>query len=167
MVRRLQAHDGQRERDQQLKNLVHQRLLDRTEVDAVTGCWIYTGYWDEHGNARIRVGERPYTVQRASAWVYYDRPPFDIDGPELVVHECETPACWNPEHLKRCGCRADAAELLRKLGRRLSRRLNQETADRMRVQASTMSRTALSVENHVGHGAVRAVLRGEAWAPIA
>jgi hypothetical protein len=156
------AHDAAA---QNLKDRVHERLSEKSQLDPVTGCWIYTGYWDEHGNARIRVGERPYTVHRAAAWVYWDN--FELDSEELIVHSCETPACWYPKHLVRCATRRDVLAYMRKRGRPCHRRLTQASADRMRVQAGTMNRTALAVANHVGCRAVGEILRGEAWAATA
>jgi hypothetical protein len=162
MVRKL--HDGATEEVQAHKNAIHDRLLAQTEPDPVSGCWIYTGYWDEHGNARIRVGDRPYTVQRAAAWVYWDD--FELDSEELIVHSCETPACWNPKHLVRCATRGDMLAYMDKRGRPCRRHLTRALAEEIRVRASTMSRTAQVHEYHVGHASIRSILRGEAWASV-
>ena len=164
MVRK-RAHDGLSDDvEQQHKTLIHDRLLALTEPDPVTGCWIYTGYWDEFGTARIRIGDRPYTVQRASAWVYFDRPPFELDSPELLVHSCETPACWNPKHLVRCATRGAMLAYMEKRGRPCRRHLRRAQVEHIRLQASTMSRTELVWEHHVSHAAMRKILNGEAWA---
>lgn len=84
-----------------VKDALHARLMPRCELDPLTGCWIWTGAWqDESGLGVIRVAGESVMVSRVAAWVYLGG--FDFfDTSFNIVHidACPNPACWNYEHL--------------------------------------------------------------------
>ena len=152
--------------DDDLKEKIHARLLGKCEVDRFTGCHIFTGAWEPDGMGKVRVGRKSYTVSRVAAWLYMGLE--DLDGPEMVYHNhlCRTPACFNPEHLAIAGNRNEAFDVLRSMGRWASgkgRKLNRAKASYMRLQATTMSRTAIGEYHRVTQWAVRRVLNNETY----
>lgn len=61
------------------------------------GCWEYTGYcWKKSGYGRIRIGGRILRVHRVSAFLFLG---FDLNSPMMVLHTCDNPPCFNPDHL--------------------------------------------------------------------
>ncbi len=71
------------------------RLLARREISP-GGCWLWVGARDRQGYGHIRVGGRILLVHRVAAAAFGD---FDLYGPECCLHDCDTPACFNPAHL--------------------------------------------------------------------
>ena len=86
--------------EEHLKDVIHERLNKRCELDAETGCWVYCGYWDRYGTGRIRVGNDVYSVQRVAAWIYLGN--FELWDRRRVYHRscCPNPACFNPDHIQ-------------------------------------------------------------------
>lgn len=70
-----------------------ERMRLRTVVTE-NGCWEYQ-HSRECGYGEISVSRRLEKVHRVS-WMYYKGPiPDGIN----VLHSCDRPPCWNPEHL--------------------------------------------------------------------
>jgi hypothetical protein len=113
----LRSLDAQDVADQTLRDRVHQRLNERCQLDPETGCWIYTGNWDDRGTSRVRVGVRTYTLTRVAAWLYVAG--FELWDARWVYHlgVCPNPACFNPEHLAVAADRAAAQAAMRAIGR--------------------------------------------------
>jgi hypothetical protein len=105
-----------------LKDALHARFLRLCENDLLTGCWIWTGAWQEtSGLGVIRVRGRLYTAHRVALWVY--RGGFRLeDTTRRVYHSaCDVPACCAPEHLRLASSPAAVNRALRRLGRFSSR----------------------------------------------
>lgn len=155
--------------EQDLKDLIHQRLQERTEIDFRTGCSIYTGAWEANGQAKMRVGRRVYSVTRVSAWLYLRS--FKLWDIRRVVHKpcCPNPACYQQNHLLVLADQAEAlAAQLRagRLGERHHCRLNRVKAAAIRtlgaegVGAAEMARMP---EFGCSAKAIREVLEGRRW----
>ena len=72
------------------------RLLAKRQLDPETGCWLWRGRRDKWGYGRITVAHRRWSVHRLAATVYLDLDPAS----ELhVLHRCDNPACFRPDHL--------------------------------------------------------------------
>lgn len=70
------------------------RLWEKTEVDD-DGCWVFYGS-RARGYGYIRISTYKTTrVHRASWTIHNGKIPDGI----FVLHNCDNPACWNPEHL--------------------------------------------------------------------
>lgn len=174
MERHLHELNAQDLADQQLRDLIHQRLSERTDYDEATDCWIYTGSWDRRGIAKVRVGSKAYTVTRVSAWLYI--PGFELWDARWVYHagECPNPACYNWSHLIIATNRAVAQAQMRLLGRfgsgcgrgrgRPGRRLNLLRARevRRRLEAGEDPR-ALALEFGVRTIAITRIGDGRSW----
>lgn len=72
-----------------------QQLFARREVDPVTKCWLWIGSKDGAGYGTLSNGGKIHKAHRAAYGVFVGPIP---DG-MLVCHRCDTPPCFNPEHL--------------------------------------------------------------------
>lgn len=70
------------------------RLLRRRVIDA-KGCWLWTGDASRFGHGRIEVNGRKTGVHRVSYAIHVGPIPSGV----LVLHKCDVPACFNPDHL--------------------------------------------------------------------
>jgi hypothetical protein len=76
---------------------VDQRILARVNIDPTTGCWMWTGASWANGYGYMQVdGLRGVGAHRVaySLWV------GEIPDGHHVHHDCEQPACVNPQHLR-------------------------------------------------------------------
>src|SRR5258708_31863070 len=82
----LNAFDPQ---EQELKDIIHQRLNKPCEFDANTACWVYTGCCTRLGQRIIRVRQAKYNLVRASAWIYIAV--FHLQHSRLPFRTCPPP----------------------------------------------------------------------------
>lgn len=78
-----------------IAELVCRRLVDGGVVHVETGCWIW--FAASHGRiyGSMKFEGKPQAVSRLSYRLFVDEP-----KPRMVVcHHCDTPPCFNPEHL--------------------------------------------------------------------
>lgn len=75
---------------------VRDRLLEKRQLDDAGGCWLWLGKVTPLGYGQLSVGGRQLYTHRLAAAVWLG---FDLDGPLCVLHRCDTPGCFNPEHL--------------------------------------------------------------------
>lgn len=83
-----------------LRQALQHRLLNRREIDPDTNCWVYTGGWNsnDHGiiTALMTNGKRlTLLVHAAAAYAWLNIAPRQ----KIIYHDCQTPACFNPDHL--------------------------------------------------------------------
>ena len=75
---------------------VKERLLAACHIDAVTGCWVWTGCArNPKGYACIIVGGKRDLAHRAS----YREHVGPIPDGLCVLHKCDNHKCINPDHL--------------------------------------------------------------------
>jgi hypothetical protein len=70
------------------------RLWTRTEVN-LRGCMFWTGSTNSDGYGKISFQGKPVLLHR---WIYEQRHGAIPKG-ILICHRCDTPQCWNVEHL--------------------------------------------------------------------
>jgi len=152
-------------KEQDLKDKVHEMLQARMEIDHVTGCWIYTGAWEENGQAKMRIGRKVYGVHRVAAWLYFAG--YDLWDVTRIAHDCQSPACFNPEHLVILQDQADciAYQAARgRLGDRPHRRLTRKKAQEIRALGlAGIEHGIIARQFGISVQAVRAVVANRTW----
>ena len=71
-------------------------MLAGRHIDPVTDCWEWMRSKDSQGYGVISYKGQLYRIHRASAYLYFG---FNLDSPLDVLHRCDNPPCFNPEHL--------------------------------------------------------------------
>ena len=73
-------------------------FLTHNRYDPDTGCWNWTGAKGGSNGAYgvMRYMGRQHYAHRLSAHFYLG---YDLRSKFLVLHRCDNPACFNPEHL--------------------------------------------------------------------
>lgn len=78
-----------------LKNLT---LLQRLELKTIKhegGCWEWQGPFDTFGHGRTKIFGKMDYIHRF-AWRQFFG---EIPEGRCVLHRCDNPPCWNPDHL--------------------------------------------------------------------
>lgn len=75
---------------------IMERLLARRKVNEITGCWEWQGSREQRGYGFIWWEGRQWLVHRAMAVLSG----ILNDFTKMVMHKCDNPPCFNPEHLK-------------------------------------------------------------------
>ena len=73
-----------------------ERFKERYQVDATTGCWLWTGSLTKGYGAIQTSSGVPAYAHRVSYALH--NPGVNMAG-LVVCHKCDTPRCVNPEHL--------------------------------------------------------------------
>jgi hypothetical protein len=72
-----------------------ERLLKRRQIDS-NGCWRYTGASTSNGYGWMTYRGRNEYAHRLAAIIFLD---YDPRTRLWVCHTCDTPICFNPNHL--------------------------------------------------------------------
>ena len=69
------------------------------KVNKTSTCWLWTGWVDKDGYGGFSKGARGQGYWRAHVYSYILHHGLVPEG-KIVEHECNTPACVNPSHLR-------------------------------------------------------------------
>lgn len=75
---------------------VKERFEAKFEVVEKTGCWIWIATTGDSGYGQFVYKGKKARAHRVSLQIYEDTDPGDL----FVLHQCDTPACVNPDHLR-------------------------------------------------------------------
>jgi hypothetical protein len=75
-------------------------------VDQLTQCWVWDLGTNDKGYGRLRWDGKAVLLSRLAASFFLEG--FDLDSPLCVLHHCDNPPCFNPDHLY-IGTRLDNA----------------------------------------------------------
>lgn len=82
---------------------LHDRFLAKIKLDQSTGCWLWTGFVDKAGYARLRKGGRdePVLYAHVYAWEWKNGPvPAGLELDHVRERGCIHRHCVNPAHLE-------------------------------------------------------------------
>lgn len=79
-------------------------LMRRREIEATTGCWLWTGCKLPTGHGQLTIKGKVYQAHRVSAYLWLG---LDINNRFMgsrrdrsqVNHKCQNASCFNPAHL--------------------------------------------------------------------
>lgn len=143
------------------------KLLAYSKPDPATGCWLWTEYTNQDGYGRIKYQGRKYQAHRLSYHAFVGAIPENL----CVLHNCHTPACINPDHL-RVGTHQDnmadrhqAGRTYRPVGENNGRaKLTWEQVRAMRHMHTKGVPPRLLVKLFgVSRSAIAFIVRGETW----
>lgn len=72
------------------------RFLAKVDKTGENGCWIWTAYKNPDGYGEFHIDGKTCKTHR----IAYELWKGEIPDGLLVRHQCNTPACVNPEHLE-------------------------------------------------------------------
>lgn len=146
-----------------------ERLLSKRRIDG--DCWIWTGTKNNMGYGRIGIGHvGTHYVHRISYQVFVGSIPPGMN----LCHSCDTPLCFNPNHLFP-GNQKDNLDNMTSKGRRRSKahfgedhhshKLQSEQVDAIRSEyvPRKTPRPALALKYGVCRGTIDKILGNKIW----
>jgi hypothetical protein len=82
------------------------RMLKRTKINAMSGCWEWQGSTTFQGYGTISVDGKHKYLHRLSYEMFTGAEP----GIFMVCHHCDNPKCWNPAHIYLGDAKTNAAD---------------------------------------------------------
>lgn len=148
------------------------RLKARSELDSVSGCWVWTGSQTADGYAQIWVAGKNCRANRV-AYETFIGPTNGLH----VCHHCDNPLCVRPEHLF-LGTDADNVKDKCDKGRARGGSMPGETHPQhvlsrkqvMEIRSTPIVRgtvTSLSQKFGVDKATISRILRGKTWKEVA
>lgn len=132
-----------------------------------SGCWLWTGRFDDKGYGRIKYAGRVFGAHRKAFEAAYG----PINSSELYVcHRCDNPACVNPNHMFLGTSKDNMLDAAAK-GRTLSGERNAAArltaSDVLAIRASNLKDTDLAKQYGVAHATVYFARTGVTWKHLA
>jgi hypothetical protein len=143
-------------------------LMDRRRINSETGCWEFVGSATPQGYGHVRWNGKLVKVHRLAAHLWLG---FDLDSPQMILHSCDNPSCFNPAHL-RPGTGADNARDMVERGRQFvpgiggerhwaARLTDAQIADICKRRATGETQTALAREYGVRQSTISRIVNGK------
>lgn len=86
---------------------ITERLLRKRIIDPQTGCWLWLGKRTKEGYGHIQFRGKTWIVHRVSFVLSRDT---EISRHQPILHDCDTPPCFNPFHLHKGDTRINQKE---------------------------------------------------------
>lgn len=137
-----------------------------SRVQKTDSCWIWTGGRFKDGYGGFRYKGKAHRAHRVSYEMAYGFLPPEMD----LLHQCDTPLCVNPEHLKLGTQTENMADMMKK-GRQAkgensgpSKLTEEEVREiRIRYAAGGISQGTLSREYHISRGIISCLIARKIW----
>jgi HNH endonuclease len=140
-----------------------ERLLKRRQIDS-NGCWRYTGASTSNGYGWMTYRGRNEYAHRLAAIIFLD---YDPRTRLWVCHTCDTPICFNPNHLF-IGTPRENMEDAATKGRMTGKKLNPPQVARIKyLLGNGATQRSLAVEYGVSTTAIGQIARGQTWQDVA
>ncbi len=78
------------------KEEIQEYIKKNTDIDPITGCWIWKKYKDKDGYGSATVNTIIYKTHRLSYSVFIQ----SIEKGDFLLHSCHRRECCNPSHLR-------------------------------------------------------------------
>jgi hypothetical protein len=138
------------------------RLLRRREIDE-NGCWLYRGTTVSNGYGWMSYNGRSEYAHRVAAVVFLE---FDLESGLCVCHKCDTPRCFNPDHLYVGTMKDNMSEAAAK-GRMVGKKLTEPQVAIIKFRlARGDTRKSIADEYGVSGTAVGQIARGQTWREV-
>jgi hypothetical protein len=148
------------QKDEQLKK-IGSRLLERRDIDPETGCWHYNGATTGNGYGYIRYGNEMAYTHRVSAVLFLD---FELASCLYVLHRCDTPTCFNPDHLFFGTAQDNARDAVAKGRTRGGKKLTGDQVVRIKyLLRDGRTHRSIGQEYGVTTANIGQIARGETW----
>ena len=89
------------------------KFLSHRRINPQTACWEWTGYCMPKGYGMMFFFGKMRTVHRVAAYVFLSVP-LDTGMRQCVLHRCDNPPCFNPDHLFLGTAKDNAEDSIRK-----------------------------------------------------
>jgi HNH endonuclease len=140
-------------------------LLVKRQTDPVTGCQNWTGCKTNRGYGQIWTDNKNQSVHRVAYKLWVGPIPAGLH----VLHKCDNPACFNPDHLFTGSRQDNMTDMVNKrrqsigLSRPLAK-LTEETAREI-ISLLNSNRTSRDVARQFGvsHTTILDIWNGKIW----
>jgi len=141
-------------------------VMERVERDTFyepnSGCWLFAGPSDENGYGRIRIGKKKVRVHNFT----FKKDNGPLPNGKIVMHSCDMPCCWNPDHLS-AGTNVDNIADRDKKGRTAKGEMRPDSKltndDIAMIRASSETYRALGEKFGVSHNIIGRIKRYQKW----
>lgn len=86
------------------------RFWSKVSIGSESECWLWTAATNESGYGRFKIKRNVHKAHRV-AWEIANGEPA---GDAFIMHDCDTPGCCNPNHLRRGTARDNMFDMVRK-----------------------------------------------------
>lgn len=151
-----------------MKNRVDVLLRFMDKVNKTDTCWLWTGSMTK-GYGKMGVDGHTVSASKIAYELFVGPVPNESD----VLHECDVPACVNPEHLF-LGTQQDNSDDMIRKGRdkrgihpgKLNGRAKLSEQDVADIRSSAESGVALAAQYNVSSQTISAIRSGKLWRHI-
>lgn len=129
--------------------------FERYDIDAETGCWVWTGSRSGAGYGNFRDGRTVRNAHRAM----YERVHGPVPDGLSLDHLCRNTLCVNPEHL-------EAVTQTENMRRGRSTRLTKEQVAEIKAQPPSVTHADLGARFGVSPHTIYGIRAGYRWVDI-
>ena len=150
-----------------------ERFMDKVQIVAESGCWIWTGSVDKNGDgyANFSIKRKAIKAHRASWILHHGVIPEGM----LVCHVCDVKCCVNPSHLFLGTPKDNTQDMIRKGREKHVRgeaspraKFSESTVRQMRAdyKSSGVSYADIGRKYGTSRGYAAQIINNEAWSHL-